>query len=68
VKTILRFLALFNAEEIEEEWFNEYDKKHYSIENKLIKLNKVSIENLMNNYDWKNDYKVKEIIAEYNDL
>ena len=63
-----QIFTLFNAEELEEEWFNEYDKKHYSIENKLIKLNKVSIENLMNNYDWKNDYKVKEIIAEYNDL
>ncbi len=60
--------ALFNSEEIDEEWFVEYDKIHYSIENKLIKLNKVSIENLMNNYDWKNDYQVKEIITEYNDL
>ena len=63
-----QIFALFNSEEIDEEWFVEYDKKHYSIENKLIKLNKVSIENLMNNYDWKNDYKVKEIIAGYNDV
>ena len=30
---------LFNAEEIDENWFDEYDKMHYSLENKLIKLN-----------------------------
>lgn len=59
---------LFNAEEIDEEWFDEYDKIHYSLENKLIKLNKTSIENLMNNYDWKNDYQVRELVEKYNDL
>jgi four helix bundle protein len=59
---------LFNAEELDEEWFDEYDKIHYSLENKLIKLNKTSIENLMNSYDWKNDYQVRELIEKYNDL
>lgn len=59
---------LFNAEEIDEEWFNEYDKIHYSLENKLVKLNKTSIEHLMTNYDWKNDYQVRELIEKYNDL
>ncbi len=63
-----QIFALFNAEEINEEWFSEYDKIHYSIENKLIKLNKTSIENLMNNYDWKNDYQIREIIEKYNNL
>lgn len=63
-----QIFALFNAEEIEETWFNEYDKIHYSLENKLIKLNKTSIENLMANYDWKNDYQVKEMIEKYNIL
>ena len=60
--------ALFNAEDIDEEWFNKYDQIHYSIENKLIKLNKTSIENLSKNYDWKNDYLLKEDIEVYNDL
>lgn len=57
---------LLNAEEIDEEWFDEYDKIHYSLENKLIKLNKTSIENLKSNYDWKNDYQVRELIETYN--
>lgn len=60
-----QIFTLFNAEEINEEWFKEYDKIHYSLENKLIKLNKVSIENLKVNYDWKNDYQLREVIEKY---
>ena len=60
-----QIFTLFNAGEIDEEWFNEYDKIHYSLENKLIKLNKISIENLKVNYDWKNDYQIREIIEKY---
>jgi four helix bundle protein len=63
-----QIFTLFNAGEMDENWFDEYDKVHYSLENKLIKLNKSSIENLMANYDWKNDYQVREIIEKYNDL
>jgi four helix bundle protein len=58
-----QIFALFNTEELDEEWFIEYDRIHYSLENKLIKLNKKSIENLMNNYEWKNDYQIKEEIG-----
>jgi len=57
-----QIFSLFNSDEIDEEWFNDYDKIHYSLENKLIKLNKTSIENLKTNYDWKNDYQVRELI------
>jgi len=63
-----QIFTLFNTSEIDEHWFDEYDKIHYPLENKLIKLNKTSIENLMDNYDWKNDYQVKELIEKYNDL
>ena len=63
-----QIFSLFNSDEIDEEWFNDYDKIHYSLENKLIKLNKTSIENLKTNYDWKNDYQVRELIEKYNDL
>jgi len=63
-----QIFTLFNAEEIDEDWFEDYDKIHYSLENKLIKFNKKSIENLMTNYDWKNDYQVRELIQNYNDL
>lgn len=59
---------LFNAGEINEDWFIEYDKIHYSLENKLIKLNRASIENLKSNYDWKNDYQVRDIIETYKNL
>lgn len=60
-----QIFSLFNAGEIDEEWFSEYDRIHYSLENKLIKLNKVSIEKLKENYDWKNDYQVKELMETY---
>jgi len=63
-----QIFTLFNAEEIDENWFEDYNKVHYSLENKLIKLNERSIEYLMTNYDWKNDYKVRELIEKYNDL
>lgn len=56
---------LYNAGIIDEEWFNEYDKKHYSIENKLIKFNKSQVEILKNKGKWKDDYQVKEIIHGY---
>lgn len=60
-----QIFTLFNAGEIDENWFTEYDKLHYALENKLVKLNKVSIENLKSNYDWKNDYQIREIIEKY---
>ena len=63
-----QIFTLLNAEEIDEEWFDEYDRIHYSLENKLIKLNKTSIESLKANYDWKNDYQVRELIEKYNEL
>ena len=60
-----QIFTLFNSSSIDEEWFNEYDQKHYSLENKLIQLNKTSIEYLKNNYDWKNDYQIKDIVEKY---
>ncbi len=60
-----QIFALFNAVIIDETWFAKYDRKHYSLENKLIKLNKTSIEYLKTNYDWKNDYQIKEIVEKY---
>ena len=61
-----QIFTLFNAEEIDEIWFDEYDRINYSLENKLIKLNKTSIEKLITNYDWKNDYLVTELVEKYN--
>ena len=45
-------------------WFEEYDKKHYSLENKLIQLNRTPISKLDKN-EWKNDYIIHEIVEKY---
>ena len=57
--------ALTNSEDIDIAWFQEYDRRHYSIENKLIKLNRTYILKLKENDEWKNDYILREIIENY---
>ena len=56
--------ALFSSGDIDKEWLDEYDKKHYSLENKLIKMNKTMITKIDQN-DWKNDYILRDIIENY---
>lgn len=51
--------SLFEGNDIDREWFDKYDKLHYSLENKLIKMNKSLIEKI-NDPDWKNDYIIRE--------
>ena len=50
-----QIFALLNSEDINKEWFDEYDQLHYSLENKLINLNKSFIKKL-NNGEWNKDY------------
>ncbi len=57
--------TLFNAYEIDEKWFRGYDSKHYSVENKLIKLNESFIQKIIGKEEWKSDYKIKEILEPY---
>ena len=57
--------ALFMARDIDVEWFNQYDLKHYSIENKLINYNKSQINQLKNKSEWRDDYILREIIERY---
>ena len=52
--------TLFNADIIDEEWFNNYDKLHYFLENKLINYNKSIIQKAKQKENWSNDYIVKE--------
>ena len=59
-----QILALVTSEDIERQWFDEYDKKHYSLENKSIQLNKSMIANIDRN-EWKNDYVLRELIEKY---
>ncbi len=61
-----QLFALTISGDIEEEWFAEYDKMHYSLENKLIKLNKENIQKLENKGDWNDDYLIHEILENYN--
>ncbi len=46
------------------EWFDEYDKKHYSLENKLIKMNKTMLTKIDKN-EWKSDYILRELMEKY---
>ena len=57
--------ALTNSGDIDIAWYKEYDKKHYSLENKLIKLNRSYILKLKEKDDWKNDYILREIVEKY---
>lgn len=59
-----QIFALLNTNDIEREWFDEYDKKHYSLENKLVQMNKTMISKLDQN-EWKNDYVIRELVEKY---
>jgi len=51
-----QIFALNGSGDIAREWFDEYDKNHYSLENKLINLNKALIEKFEKNEIWDNNY------------
>jgi four helix bundle protein len=57
--------ALFRVNIISRELFDEFDKQHYSLENKLINYNKSQVQQLKSKTDWHNDYIVREIISTY---
>lgn len=64
VENYSQIFALLNGNDIEEEWFDKYDSMHYSIENKLIAMNR-SIISKIDQKDWKNDYILREVIESY---
>jgi four helix bundle protein len=59
--------ALYSGNEIEIQWFDEYDKKHYSLENKLIQMNKTIISKVERN-EWKDDYNLHEMVENYESI
>ena len=59
-----QIFALYSSNDIDRLWFDEYDKKHYSLENKLIQMNKTMISKIDQN-DWNKDYILREVIAHY---
>ena len=60
-----QIFALTNSGDIDVAWFKDYDSRHYSAENKLIKLNRTYVLKLKEKDEWKNDYILREIIENY---
>jgi len=60
-----QLFALKNTEEVEEEWFKKYDDLHYSLENKLINLNRSLINKLKDKTGWEDNYLIKELAEKY---
>ncbi|NMB82085.1 MAG: four helix bundle protein [Ignavibacteria bacterium] len=60
-----QIFTLLNSEIIDEVWFREYDSLHYSLENKLIKLNQSYIEKTKKNETWNSDYNIRELQTHY---
>ncbi len=50
--------ALLKSEEIPKDIFDEFDKLHYSVENKLVNLAKSLSKKMKTGQDWNSDYKV----------
>lgn len=59
-----RLFALLKSNDLDKEWFDEYDSKLFSLENKLVQFNKTMIAKLDSN-DWHNDYILRETIEHY---
>lgn len=62
-----QLFALHSSEDIDRIWFDEYHKKHYSLENKLIQFNKSMISKISPD-EWKNDYILREIVEKYGSI
>ena len=53
-----QFYPLLRSKEISKDTFDEYDRRHYSVENKLINLAKSLSKKLKGSGDWNSDYKI----------
>jgi len=60
-----QLFALQKAGRIDAEWFKKYDDMHYSLENKLINLNRSLINKLKDKADWDKNYLIKELSEKY---
>jgi len=49
--------ALLRSGEISQDTFDEFDKRHYGVENKLINLAKSLSKKMKTGQDWNSDYK-----------
>jgi hypothetical protein len=53
------------AKKIDRKWFDIFDDKHFSLENKLIAYNKSQIKILNEKGIWNNDYTLRETDTDY---
>lgn len=60
-----QIFTLMSSGEIDKPWFDNYDKKHYSIGNKLTNLNKSQLRKLKDNNNWNDDYLLREDPTDY---
>lgn len=60
-----QIIALLASDDINEKWFEIYDKAHYSLENKLIKYQKSILTKLIKKEGWNTDFKISEMIETY---
>ena len=60
-----QIFALQKAGYLAEDWFIKYDDMHYSLENKLINLNRSLVGKLNDKAGWENNYLVKELKEQY---
>lgn len=60
-----QLFALVVSDDLDKEWFKKFDDLHYSLENKTINFNKNLIQKLKSNYNWKDDYIIREIVEQY---
>ena len=60
-----QIFALQNIGVIDKNWFDDYDNKLYSLENKLIQFNRSMIQRIDKEV-WNSDYILRETIEKYN--
>ena len=50
--------TLLKSQEISKDIFDEFDARHYTVENKLVNLAKALSKKMKTGQDWNSDYKV----------
>ncbi|GAF91043.1 unnamed protein product [marine sediment metagenome] len=55
-----QFYALYRSKEIPKDIFDEYDQRHYSLENKLLNLARSLTKKVKEKGQWDTEYMVRE--------
>ena len=65
VENYSQVFSLSSSKDLNKIWFDEYDKKHYLLEIKLISYNRSQIKQLKEKSDWRKHYMIREIVEIY---